>query len=106
MADPVEQTGRRCDLGCESWPDADEFSKCLRCGGPTTRYSNLQPLSLAEARSIKRHVEFERFYEDRCKRLGVPPSGALPAWYMEQMEPLPQRLSRRYLLPRGAGGRA
>lgn len=55
--------GRRCDLGCESWPDADDYKRCPECGGETTRYSNLRPMDDDEAASAKAHKEFETFYE-------------------------------------------
>jgi hypothetical protein len=80
------QLGRRCDLGCESWPDSEEFSVCVRCGGETTRFSNLQPLTLEEARSIKAHVDFNDYYERRCREKKIPATGQLPAWYVKQLE--------------------
>lgn len=52
--------GRRCDLGCESWPDDKRYDKCPSCGRETTRYSNLRPLDKLEAL----FAEFEAFYED------------------------------------------
>lgn len=51
--------GRRCDLGCESWPDDDKYKKCPVCGDKTTRYTNLDPISEEDAA----HVLFEHFYE-------------------------------------------
>jgi hypothetical protein len=52
--------GRRCDFGCESWPDDDHYKTCPSCGKETTRYSNLRPLDRTEALI----AEFEAFYED------------------------------------------
>lgn len=69
--------GRRCELGCESWPDSLEFNTCLRCGGPTKRYSNLQPMSLEEGRSALAHAKFTAYYEKHCAELGIPVSGPL-----------------------------
>jgi hypothetical protein len=68
------RSGRRCALGCESWPDESDYARCPQCGEPTSRYSDLYPLSSEEARSKKLHIEFERFYEARCERLGTPTS--------------------------------
>lgn len=59
---PRQQSGRRCDLGCESWPPDDEFENCPICGQPTTRYSNLYPLDLDEALAIKGRLDFDDFY--------------------------------------------
>lgn len=58
------QAGRRCSMGCASWPDHKDFYVCPSCGEPTTKYSNLYPLDLDEALSRKRHIDFEYFYEN------------------------------------------
>ncbi len=60
---PHQQSGRRCDLGCESWPPDDEFETCPICGQSTTRYSNLYPLPMDEALKIKHRLDFDDFYE-------------------------------------------
>lgn len=73
--------GRRCDLGCESWPDRMEFAKCLRCGEETTRFSNLQPLPLSEALALLAHAKFNAYYSTRCYDLRIPVDGPLPDWY-------------------------
>lgn len=70
--------GRRCDLGCESWPDDVLYKRCPECGEPTTRYSNLRPMPRDEARSILLHKEFDKFYEKRCAKLGIAADGPLP----------------------------
>ena len=51
--------GRRCDVGCESWPDSDRYKTCPICNEEATRFSNLQPLTQEEANAR----EFELFYE-------------------------------------------
>lgn len=56
--------GRRCDIGCESWPDDDAYDLCPRCGGPTTRYTNLYPMDVFEAHSIAAHLDFEDYYHN------------------------------------------
>jgi hypothetical protein len=70
--------GRRCDIGCESWPDEVLYKTCPECGQPTERFSNLRPLDSDEALSILLHKQFETYYERRCARLGIPADGPLP----------------------------
>lgn len=61
------KNGRRCDIGCESWPDTAEYKVCPVCGEQTTCYSNLHPLDVDEARSKRLHIEFELYcYEKRA----------------------------------------
>lgn len=71
--------GRRCTLGCETWPDALLFRKCYVCGEDTRRVrgETVEPLSDEEAMKIVLYHEFEKFYERRCRRLGVPVEGPL-----------------------------
>jgi hypothetical protein len=69
--------GRRCGVGCASWPDKALFAHCPQCGEATTRYSNLTPLSDDEADSILLHKEFDKFYARYCAQLGQPVEGAL-----------------------------
>lgn len=69
--------GRRCDLGCESWPDSDEYDYCAHCGEPTTRYRGLYPLDEDEARSEVAHAKFEAYYEKHCERKGISVDGPL-----------------------------
>lgn len=74
---PRQRPGRRCDLGCESWPDELIYQKCPTCGEPTTRYTNLYPVSDEEGRSAIRRAAFERFYEEHCRTRGVSVDGPL-----------------------------
>lgn len=69
--------GRRCDLGCESWPPLELYAKCLHCGEPTKVYGNLQPLDEDEAKSILLHKEFETYYERYCALNDQPVEGPL-----------------------------
>jgi hypothetical protein len=69
--------GRRCDLGCESWPDDDIYETCPVCGEPAERFSNLRPLSEKDARSLRLHLAFEEFYADWCNDVGQPSDGLL-----------------------------
>lgn len=84
--------GRRCALGCESWPDKLDFQKCLRCGEPTTRYSNLTVMPLDEAEALLHRARFNAYYARRCAERHIPVAGALPDWYEKQLEPLPESL--------------
>ena len=69
---------RRCDIGCESWPDEPIFGHCAVCGESTTRFSNIDPtVDRDEARSLKLHELFEKYYERRCLKLGIPVDGPL-----------------------------
>jgi len=52
--------GRRCGLGCETWPDDDKFKVCPECGEKTTRFKGVTPISEEEARPYL----FEAFYEE------------------------------------------
>jgi hypothetical protein len=54
--------GRRCDLGCETWPDDTKYKVCPECGQETTRYkgNNIHPLTEEEATPLR----FEAFYKE------------------------------------------
>jgi hypothetical protein len=54
----------RCAAGCESWPSITDYKTCPICGEPTSMFSDIDPISQEEARSIKRRIEFEEYYED------------------------------------------
>ncbi len=69
--------GRRCAIGCESWPDLEEYERCPICGEVTTRYNNLLPLTKKEAKSRAAHARFEDFYEERCAARGVTVNGPI-----------------------------
>jgi hypothetical protein len=75
-----EKWARRCDTGCETFPDDMEFKRCPICGEVTERFSNGRPIDMEEAMSIKNHATFEKIYEKHCKMLGQPYEGdELPA---------------------------
>jgi hypothetical protein len=56
--------GRRCEIGCETWPDTDDYEICPVCSRPTRRFRNVSPMNESEAR----HAHFEAFYEEWDKR--------------------------------------
>lgn len=70
---------RRCDVGCETWPDDSDFKRCPVCGEKTDRFSNGRPLDMDEAQAIKRAREFEHFYARWCKDQDQPVEGDLPS---------------------------
>ncbi len=80
--------GRRCDLGCDSWPDDEDYKRCPICGEETTRYNNLRPLPEDEARSVKAHHEFEAMYSalDR-HRDGEPKMNAAESRVWDDLYP-------------------
>lgn len=64
----VEGTALRCSVCGIDWPDDPaHYRTCPGCLGPTNTISGsgVQPLDPREARSIRLHHEFERFYEAR-----------------------------------------
>jgi hypothetical protein len=66
---PAPSRGRRCDMGCESWPPTDAYKECPVCGEPTTIYTNLYPVAEDEAESRVNHLLFEDFYENEWPSL-------------------------------------
>lgn len=56
--------GRRCDLGCETWPDDDMFDVCPECGQKTTRYKKVSPIDMEDAVPML----FEAFYREWDKK--------------------------------------
>jgi hypothetical protein len=66
--------GRRCDVGCASWPDDQKYRTCPICGESTSRFTNLAPLDEDEAVSLI----FEHFYEGWCDAKNQPTTGGLP----------------------------
>jgi hypothetical protein len=58
-------TGRRCDIGCATWPDKPLYSRCPECGEQTRRFSNAKDDLLDDDEAERRllHAEFERYYE-------------------------------------------
>lgn len=70
--------GRRCDMGCESWPnDSVKYGVCPQCGMETSCFSNLHPLTKDEAEQRVKEIEFERVYEEHCARLGQTVDGPI-----------------------------
>lgn len=70
--------GRRCALGCETWPDEIIYRRCLECGEETTRTRGAQPMSTEEAERRMLYFLFEEYYERYCRVNGIPVEGPLP----------------------------
>lgn len=85
---PQKGRGRRCAVGCESWPDKDEYRTCPICGEATKAFNNLIPLPEDEAASKAAHALFEDFYEEWCDARGQTVTGPL-AWDAERFGPEP-----------------
>lgn len=75
--DLIMATGRRCAIGCQSWPDEIIYKKCPECGEATTRCNGVIPMDSEEARSVLRHKAFDRFYEVWCSQRDQPVDGPL-----------------------------
>jgi hypothetical protein len=61
----VSAIGRRCSMGCETWPDTDEYSLCPICDNDTKRFRGVEPLLDQVALSKKCHAEFQRYYKNQ-----------------------------------------
>lgn len=72
--------GRRCSIGCATWPDDEQYEQCPECGTPTDRFSNAgrDLLDEEEARSRKLIAEFEDYYEQHCEERGYTVDGPIP----------------------------
>lgn len=77
MSDKDRRWGRRCDIGCESWPDSDDYNVCPVCGEETTRYGNVVPLSEQDARELRSAMLFKEFYAKYCDRKSQAEEGDL-----------------------------
>lgn len=65
---PPEAAGRRCDLGCESYPDDVAYKTCLVCGEPTRRLNNAWPMPADEAHTKLMRAKFEQWLDDHNRR--------------------------------------
>lgn len=70
-------------MGCATYPDELIYSMCPICGEQTDRFSNAgsDMLSKEEAELLLLKSEFEKYYERRCVRRGIPVDGDLPDDY-------------------------
>lgn len=58
-----ELLGRRCAMGCQSWPDDEAYATCPICEELTRLYRGINPLSEKDAASLANKANFERYYE-------------------------------------------
>lgn len=66
-APPATGVALRCSMCDIDWPpSARDYGRCPACLGPTDAIggSGVRALDPAQARSIRLHHEFERFYAD------------------------------------------
>lgn len=56
---------RRCSLCAINWPTKAEYIDCPVCEEKTSRMYNADPLDEEEAASLRKHAEFDRYYERR-----------------------------------------
>lgn len=56
--------GRRCAMGCETWPNTDDYLTCPKCGEPTRVGRDAVPLEPDVARGLLRQAQFERWLEE------------------------------------------
>jgi hypothetical protein len=61
--------GRRCKMGCSTWPDKSTYSLCPSCGEATFRFSGITPLTDEQASFVVKQLEFEDFYENEWPAL-------------------------------------
>lgn len=69
--------GRRCELGCVTWPDLPQYHECPICGEPTEAKPNFRPLDEDDAAALA----FEEYYKRRCEARGVSVEGDFPPNY-------------------------
>ena len=56
---------RRCENGCETWPDHKRYRKCPVCGEATERLNKMKPMTQEEANAREFEVFYERWDADR-----------------------------------------
>lgn len=65
VVDDHDDIARRCSQCATDWPDDRlNFSVCPCCLEPTSRARGGDPIDFDEALSLKRHFDFEHYYED------------------------------------------
>lgn len=62
----------RCSLCSLDWPMTPEYKLCKKCGERTTPFSNIEHMPVAEAKSLTRHFDFERYYEKHGAKRATP----------------------------------
>lgn len=66
------EVGRRCAMGCETWPAAADFALCPTCKGPTRLYRGVHPLPAEDAKRLLRLAQFEDFYDTQWVKDETP----------------------------------
>lgn len=55
--------GRRCAMGCATWPDETTYLDCPICRKATKRYRGADPMTPKAALSAKKYADFDHYYE-------------------------------------------
>lgn len=71
------EVGRRCALGCYTWPDKAMYLNCAVCGEPTERFKKRSPVDEEAAQRYFLELQFEKYYFKHCAQLGIPVDGPL-----------------------------
>lgn len=61
--------GQRCETCAVDWPITDDFEICPDCQQPTEASAGLEPMDIETAQSLKRHFDFERYYDNEWPAL-------------------------------------
>lgn len=59
---------RRCGLCNINWPDLHAYDRCAKCDEPTSRLTDPDVLSASGAQSLRKEIEFDKFYAERGPR--------------------------------------
>lgn len=65
----------KCCAACSlNWPSFLEYRTCPKCGRRTEEQAASKPMSLAAAASLKRELDFAKYYEEHdARRQGPSP---------------------------------
>lgn len=58
----------RCTFCANDYPVHSDYEICPICEEPTNGFRNIKAMPNEEARSIKNHADFERYYEEHSRR--------------------------------------
>lgn len=64
-------------MGCENWPNTEEYSECVICGEPTSFFNSADAIEEDVARKLVLDIKFAEYYEQHCEKLGITADGPL-----------------------------